>query len=54
MEFQIGDMVKLINSQVFGIIIDEDRTTKRYRIQWLTSFSPALSWVAHNRIEKVN
>jgi len=53
MEFQIGDMIKPINSQLFGIIIDEDRTTKRYRIQWLTSLEPALSWAAYNRIQKV-
>jgi len=52
--FKIGDMVKLINSKLTGYIIEECEGTNRYRIKWLTTLEPGISWAAHNRIEKVS
>jgi hypothetical protein len=54
MEFQIGDMIELKSAYIFGIIIEEDRRTNRYKILWLSPMVKGESWVAHNRIQKVN
>jgi len=53
-DFSIGDLVRLINSQcqLTGYIIEEYEATKRYRIQWLTTIEPGISWVSYDRLEK--
>jgi len=53
MTFKIGDMIKLKSANMVGFIIEEDRVTNRYKIQWLTSLQPGISWAAHDRIVKV-
>jgi hypothetical protein len=56
-DFSIGDLVRLINSinsKLIGYIIEECEATKRYRIQWLTTLEPGISWASYDRLEKVS
>jgi hypothetical protein len=54
MTFKIGDMVELKSANIFGIIIEEDRRTKRYKIKWLSHMIKGESWASYDRIEKVS
>ena len=66
-DFSIGDMVNLIGATyLIGIIVDEDRETERYHIEWLNRQSkdqyhehphvsmlvPPTSWACYSRLER--
>jgi hypothetical protein len=64
-DFSIGDLVRLINTKIVGIIIGEERETERYNVEWLNRHSknqyyehssmllPPTSWACYSRLERV-
>jgi len=58
-DFSIGDLVRLINTKMVGIIIGEERETERYNVEWLnrepTSLPllPFTSWASYDRLERI-
>jgi len=58
-DFSIGDLVRLINTRMVGIIIGEERETERYNIEWLNRHPislpfPFTSWASYDRLERIS
>jgi hypothetical protein len=54
-DFSIGDLARLINTKLVGIIIGEERETERYRVEWINTIwgQPDASWVSYDRLERI-